>query len=77
MKKGNYGKVRRMNLHEQFINDLFDLFDYDELTEEECIPIIDALTILEKLTISLLEKQGFHVEPFNPDIEKVYTKYVI
>ena len=77
MKKGYIGKVKSMNLHEQYINDLFDLFDFDELTEEECAPIIETLIVLEKTVLIALKSQGIDAKPYDSDVEKVYTKYVI
>ena len=65
-----YGKVVSMNLHEQYINDLFDKIDYDELTEEECIPVIDALVLLEKPLLDLLKSQGIDAKSYNSVAEK-------
>lgn len=70
MKKGYIGKVKSMNLHEQYINDLFDKIDYDELTEEECIPVINALTLLEKPLLDLLKSQGIDEKPYSSVAEK-------
>ena len=71
MKKGYYGKVVSMNLHEQYINDLFDKIDYDELTEVECIPVIDALTLLEKPLLDLLKSQGVYEKPYSSVAESL------